>query len=944
MAMTEIGQATITIIPNMKGSQATISKELGAAGGNAGETAGKSFGSRMVGMLGKLGVAAAVGKVFKDSISEGAKLQQSFGGLETLYGDAADYAKEYAYQAAQAGISANDYAEQAVSFGASLKKAFGGDTKKAVEAANTAIMDMTDNAAKMGTPIESIQNAYQGFAKGQYNMLDNLKLGYGGTKTEMERLLADATKLSGVEYNIDNLGDVYDAIHVIQEDLGLTGVAAEEAATTFSGSFGAMQASAKNLLADLATGADISSDLYALGNSIGAFVVGNLLPMISDIAKQIPTVVAQIPGFIAELIPQVIPVMIDMVTGLAQAIVDNIPIFIEGIGRLIGAIPEAFMSIDWGSVASTLLNGLTSAVGSIWDSVTGLLKATFDIEMPDWETVKQDISNLWDTVSANIKGFFTAAFDVLTDDDKSITEKISAMWDLVKSSIGDCWKAVFDVVMPAAESIISKISAWWGTNVWPKIQEFLKATLGIDPPDWQEIEQTISEGWDGIKEAVSNLFSVVFSVEPQSAEDVIAAIEKMWGAVWNGITGFFNTVFRLKIPTWETVKEKISKFWEDVKSGISGWFKTTFKIDPPSIEGVVNSLKTAWNSITSRIGSFFKTVFKVGPPSIETVVASIKNAWEGIKAKIGGFFKKVFHVGAPSPDEVTSRLKSAWETLKTKIGGFFSKVFDIKPPDLSGIIEGIKAFWGDVVKGIGDFLTLKWVLGTPETKEMSKTLGQQIAEERKKYEGGTYEVKGDQVNIDSKAIQDALSKANLTLGDIDTGSLDTALMSVTTCLQAIKSEFTNLALALPAIGTQTLGTARALVTGTVAAIKSTMNFYWSLPTLHGHLPVISVTMQNATSSDGKTSVSYPSLSVSSYRWFAEGGVFNRPTVIGIGDSKGPEAAVPLDMMWNRMAKEFDKHLGGGATMTNYITVDGAQKPEEYADRLVRQLKLDLRTA
>ena len=125
---------------------------------------------------------------------------------------------------------------------------------------------------------------------------------------------------------------------------------------------------------------------------------------------------------------------------------------------------------------------------------------------------------------------------------------------------------------------------------------------------------------------------------------------------------------------------------------------------------------------------------------------------------------------------------------------------------------------------------------------------------------------------------------------------------------------------------------------------STMNFSWSLPTLHGHLPVISVTMQNATSSDGKTSVSYPSLSVSSYRWFAEGGVFNRPTVIGIGDSKGPEAAVPLDMMWNRMAKEFDKHLGGGATMTNYITVDGAQRPEEYADRLVRQLKLDLRTA
>ena len=241
MADTSIGKAYVQIIPKAEG----ISAEEG------GKSAGLSFGKKMIGALGKAGVVAAVGKLFKDSIAEGANLQQSFGGLDTLYGDAAEQAKAYAYEAAKAGISANDYAEQAVSFGASLKQAFGGDTTKAVEAANTAIMDMTDNAAKMGTPIESIQNAYQGFAKQNYTMLDNLKLGYAGTIGEMERLLKDAQEISGVEYNIDNLGDVYEAIHVIQEDLGLTGVAAEEAATTFSGSFGAMQASAKNLLADL---------------------------------------------------------------------------------------------------------------------------------------------------------------------------------------------------------------------------------------------------------------------------------------------------------------------------------------------------------------------------------------------------------------------------------------------------------------------------------------------------------------------------------------------------------------------------------------------------------------------------------------------------------------------------------------------------------------------
>ena len=172
--MTEVAQATVTIIPNMKGSQATISKELGASAEPAGEKAGLSLGKSLVGTISKVVAAASIGKIIGDTLNAGAALQQSFGGLDTLYGDAAEYAKEYAYQAAAAGISANDYAEQAVSMGAALKEAFGGDTEKAVESADQAIMDMADNAAKMGTPIESLQTAYQGFAKGNYTMLDNL--------------------------------------------------------------------------------------------------------------------------------------------------------------------------------------------------------------------------------------------------------------------------------------------------------------------------------------------------------------------------------------------------------------------------------------------------------------------------------------------------------------------------------------------------------------------------------------------------------------------------------------------------------------------------------------------------------------------------------------------------------------------------------------------------
>ena len=944
MSMPEIGRATITIIPNMKGSQAKITKDFNAVGGDAGESAGKSFGSRMIGMLGKLGVAAAVGKVFKDSISEGAKLQQSFGGLETLYGDAADYAKEYAYQAAQAGISANDYAEQAVSFGASLKKAFGGDTKKAVEAANTAIMDMTDNAAKMGTPIESIQNAYQGFAKGQYNMLDNLKLGYGGTKTEMERLLADAQKISGVEYNIDNLGDVYDAIHVIQEDLGLTGVAAEEAATTFSGSFGAMKAAAENLMADLALGNDIGASLEALSGSVKTFVVGNLFPMIGNLVTQIPSVIAALPGFVADILPDLIAGVVDMVGQLAQAIVENGPTFIAGIEELLTQIPEAFAGIDWAGVANTMLEGLSFAVGGIWDSITSLLSVTFGIEMPSWDDVVKDISDLWDQVVGGIGDFFKAAFEIIADDSQTPIEKISALWDLVADGIDGLWQAVFTVTTDAYETVAGAISSWWGENVWPEIQNIFEAVFGVTPPDWEDIASTIKTGWDTITDKISEIVTAIFHLDMPAVADVLADIGALWASVWNGIVNWFSTTFNIRIPTWEEIKQAVSTFWNNMKAGIAGWFETVFNVHIPTWDEIKASVNTFWTDFKNGIVGWFTTKFNVKIPSWTDIKNSVQTFWNTFKSGISGWFTKMFSVTMPSWEGVKTRISNGWKTITDKVGEIVSSVFSVAMPIISTIVEDIKAFWGDVVKGIGDFLTLKWVLGTPETEEMSKTLGQQIAEERKKYEGGTYEVKGDQVHIDSKAIQDALKDANLSLGDIDTGSLDTALMSVTTCLQAIKSEFTNLALALPAIGTQTLGTARALVTGTVAAIKSTMNFYWSLPTLHGHLPVISVNMQTATSSDGKTSVSYPSLSVSSYRWFAEGGVFNRPTVIGIGDSKGPEAAVPLDMMWNRMAKEFDKHLGGGATMTNYITVDGAQRPEEYADRLVRQLKLDLRTA
>ena len=806
MADTSIGKAYVQIIPKAEGISGQIEDIISPAAEESGEKGGSSLGKSLLKGLAAAGIAAGVTKLFSDAVGEGAKLQQSFGGLDTLYGDAADTAKQYAYEAAKAGISANDYAEQAVSFGASLKAAFGGDTTKAAEAANTAIMDMADNAAKMGTPIESVQQAYQGFAKGQYQLLDNLKLGYGGTKTEMERLLKDAQEISGVEYDIDNLGDVYDAIHVIQKDLGLTGVAADEAATTFSGSLGAMKAAAANVLGNLALGRDVGPSLKQLGATVKTFLVGNVLPMIANIAQQIPTFLAMLPSFIADMAPELIAGAANIVKNLATGIVNNIPTFIAGLGSLFSSLRSAFTNIDWGSVASNLLTGLQTAIGGIWDSVTALLKAEFGIDLPNWETVVQDISDLWEQVKAGIGEFFKAAFDILMDDDKTVIEKISALWDLVKTGIADFFKAAFEIALPAAQEIITAIDTWWSTNIWPSIQDFFKTTFGIE------------------------------------------------------------------IPSWEDVKEAVSNFWDDFKKGIADFFKVTFNVELPS--------------------------------------------WEDIKESI----------------------KTGWDTVKKGVGNIFSWVFSLDFPDVDTIVQGLKDWWGKVVKGIGDFFTLKWIFDGDSGAEEANKFFTESNEHGGYSFGGKIDVGGDKVNVDSQAIQDALSSANLTLADIDTSSIDTAKQVVADGIAAMEATVSGAKLELPTVDSSAMQAVSQVIALWIAAFKRQLKFTWMLPTPHGWLPQFSVTMKEAGSGD--TKATYP-VFTKSLQWFARGGIFDAPSVIGVGES-GAEAVVPLDRMWTQLGREFDEH--SGPQVTQYFTVNGAQDPELWATSAARTLKRELRMA
>ena len=417
MPGTTLGTAYVQIVPSTQGISGSISNVLDPEASAAGTSAGLKIGAFAKKALIAAGVGTALVKGIKASMGEGAKLQQSYlGGLDTLYGEAAEAARSYAREAAKAGISMNDYSEQAVSFGAALKNAYGGDVKKAAEAANTAIMDMADNSAKMGTDIESVQMAYQGFAKQNYTMLDNLKLGYGGTKSEMERLLADAEKLTGVHYDIDNLGDVYDAIHAIQGDLGLTGVAAAEASETFSGSFNAMKASAANFLGSLALGENVSASLSQLITSANTFFFGNFIPMLGTIVKALP-------GAIGTFIQQGAPMLMQSVLSL----VSSFGTWISGIANsLTSAKVKAWLT-------TTLPKILSAADGVMSKFLEGLLRNMGKIALGIGKIGLTVIKGLGSAIWGRVKSAAQGVVDSFMAPINALKGKVQAAIDKVKS-------------------------------------------------------------------------------------------------------------------------------------------------------------------------------------------------------------------------------------------------------------------------------------------------------------------------------------------------------------------------------------------------------------------------------------------------------------------------------------------------------------------------------
>lgn len=366
------GKVTIAVDLDGKKAQGDINSLKSSLGG-LGSAFKSVLGANLVSGALMSGISALTGGVksaFSSAIDEGAKLQQSIGGIETLFKDSAGTVKQYANEAFRtARVSANEYMENVTSFSASLISSLGGDTAKAAELANTAMTDMSDNANKMGSDMKLITQTYQSLARGNYAMLDNLKLGYGGTKAEMQRLIKDAASYKDVQEELNmtvNEGDLsfanmVKAISVVQKKLGITGTTAKEAAETFSGSFASMQAAFKDFLGNLTTGGDISKPLENLAKTASTFIFRNFIPMVGNAFKSLPKAIST---FLASAKPEIEAGLKKM---LPEEMVNNIMKTFDKVGSFLSSFK------DTGALTAVAgaFNAVKDAIGHVFSSLAG---------------------------------------------------------------------------------------------------------------------------------------------------------------------------------------------------------------------------------------------------------------------------------------------------------------------------------------------------------------------------------------------------------------------------------------------------------------------------------------------------------------------------------------------------------------------------------------------
>ena len=706
---TVVGNATIKVTPTMDDQAVS---DLEKKGKSSGEKSGHFFGDAFKVAAGNLissavqNIASAATAVFKDAFGNYANYEQLVGGVDTLFKTSSGKVQQYAANAyATAGMSANQYMEQVTSFSASLLQGLGDNTEAAADYADMAMTDMSDNANKMGTSMESITNAYQGFAKQNYTMLDNLKLGYGGTKTEMERLLKDASAIAGVEFNIENYQDVIQAIHVMQtsmdisglsvdslkqkladqalsaEELGkvaksmgityeeaarrmaegtltandaevLLGTTALEATKTIEGSLNMTKAAWSNFMTGLF---DESADLGDLADKLvtsASFALGNVVPRIGVLVKR---AVLQLPEGVStaiRMLPQLVEPTIKKVFGdeLGNQILESfgasVDKFLSGASRLWEGLRGIFDSLKSG--VELVVSSITSRVELGGASIEGFIGGVIDFLTGTLFPTVQSVIDTVAPIVANVVGLVMDAMPT------------------IQSMVGDAMNVVCSVVdstMTAVNKVMSR--------VWPAIRGIVmtavNAIRAVTQVTWPAIQAIITQVMNAISAFMDNVWPHIQGV----IDSVMDAIQGIMEAVWPHIQGIIDTVMKTISGFMENDWPKIQGIVSTAMDAIKGVIDVAWPAIQFVIDGVMGAVKgiieTAWNAITGIISVAVAAISGI-IDGISSIVGVVSGVFDSVRAAIENPINSAVEFLRGIPDQIIGFFSGLGSMITSAIG------------------------------------------------------------------------------------------------------------------------------------------------------------------------------------------------------------------------------------------------------------------------------------